>query len=112
MYLEQVAPHYSKKGDNTTTTPAPTSKASGTMSISDQRRGQKWGAGDLFGDVAGLEPTASGNNEQASLRAKKGKSSLKSDKQATGHNLETTRCPAKMVKTKGIQRTGMFTHNI
>jgi len=80
------------------------------MSVSGQKHGKKRGAGDLFSDIVGLEPT--GNNEQAPLQAKKGKTSLKSDKQATGHNLEMPRHPVKMVRAQGIQRTGMFTHNI
>jgi len=57
------------------------------MSISGQKRSQKQGAGNLFSNVVGLEPT--GDNEQASPQTKKGKPSLKSDKQATSHNLET-----------------------
>ena len=80
------------------------------MSISDWKRGQKRGAGDVFNDVVGLEPND--DNEQASLRAKKGKHSLKSNTQATGHNPETPRRPAKPVKTRGIKRTGMVTHDI
>ena len=93
-----------------TIAPAPTAKAPGTTSVSGQKRSKKRRAGDLFSDVVGLEPT--GNNEQAPLQAKKGKTSLKSDKQATGHNLEMPRHPVKMVRAQGIQRTGMFTHNI
>jgi len=113
VYLEQVVPRHSKKGDNTTITPALTTRGSGMTSISGQKRGQKWGAGNLFSDIVGLEPT--GDNEQASLRTKKGKPSLKSDKQATSHNLEMPCCPVKMVKIvkpQGIRRTGMFIHNI
>ena len=82
-------------------------------SISGQKCSQKQGAGDLFSDIVGLEPT--GDNEQASPRTKKGKPSLKSDKQATGHNPEMPCCPVKtvkMVKPQGIQHTGMFIHNI
>jgi len=74
------------------------------MSNSHQKRGQKRGAGarDLFSDMI-----VRGNNERECPPAKKGKASLKPNEEATGH-LETPRCPAKMVKTQGIQRTGMF----
>jgi len=106
VYLEQVVPRHSKKGNNTTIAPALTAKAPGMTSVS----GQKRGASDLFSNVVGLEPT--GNNEQAPPQAKKGKTSLKSDKQATGHNLETPHHPVKMVRAQGIWCTGMFTHNI
>ena len=80
------------------------------MASSDQKRSQKQGAGDLSGDVVGLDPTR--NNEQVHPPTKKGRPSLKPNEQATGHNLEMPRCPAKKVKKKGIERTGMFTHNI
>jgi len=83
------------------------------MMISGQKCGQKWGAGNLFSNIVGLEPTS--NNKQASPQTKKGKPSLKSDKQATGYNPEMPHCPVKMVKivkTQGIQHTGMFIHNI
>lgn len=157
-------PRQSKNGPNTTTgtAPATTVKAPGTTSNSHQKRGQKRGAGDLFDDVVGLEPT--GNREQAPP-VKKGKPSQPNG-QASGHsvprsagkgiqgqtkrsttaeaeadgqvrdgdnvrsgmakrrtvasndvvtdtdgNLETPRRPAKKVKTHGIQRTGMSSHN-
>jgi hypothetical protein len=66
-----------------TTTPAMTVKVSGTMVNSNQKCGQKWGASDLFSNVALLEPT--GNNEKAGPPAKKGKTYLKPNNQATGH---------------------------
>ena len=59
-------------------------KAPGTTSNSDQKRGQKRGAGDLFSDVAGLEPT--GDREQAPP-VKRGKPFLKPNEQATGHSV-------------------------
>jgi len=93
-----------------TIAPALTAKAPGTTSVSGQKRSKKHRAGDLFSDVVGLEPT--GDNEHVPLQAKKGKTSLKSDKQATGHNPEMPHRPVKMVRAQGIQCTGMFTHNI
>ena len=68
MYnCEQVVTRQSKEGPNKTTAPAPVMKASGTMSRSDQRCGQKRRAGDasVFGDVVGPGPT--GNDDEASL---------------------------------------------
>jgi len=45
-----------------TIAPALTAKAPGIMLVSGQKCGKKCGAGDLFSDVVGLEPT--GDNEQ------------------------------------------------
>jgi hypothetical protein len=108
VYLEQVAPHHSKKVAVMITLPATTMKASksGTMPNSHQKRGQKRGvsASGLFSDVVGLEPT--GDNERGAK-----KSSLKPNGEATDHNVVTPRRPAKKAKTQEIQCTGMFTHN-
>ena len=110
MYnLEQV-PRQSRNSPNKITTPTMTTKAPGTMASSDQKRGQKRGAGDLSGDMVGLDPTR--NNKQVRPPTKKGRPSLKPNEQATGHDLETPRRPAKKAKKKGIKHTGMFTHNI
>jgi hypothetical protein len=71
----------SKKGSNTTTTPATTVKASSTMSNSNQKCSQKWGASDLVSDLTELESTS--DDEKEGMPAKKRKTSLKPNKQVT-----------------------------
>ena len=66
-------PRSSRKRSSTTTTPTITEKAPATKSKSDQKRGQKRGAGDLIGGTVGLE--LAGDHEQARPLAKKGKPS-------------------------------------
>lgn len=73
-------PRGSKKSPNTTTTTI-IEKAPVTKSKSDPKRGQKRGAGDLVGDIVGLELAS--DNEQARPLAKKGKPSLKHSERAT-----------------------------
>jgi hypothetical protein len=83
--LEQVMPHSSKKSPNMTIRPTMTEKAPITKSKSDQKHGQKQGAGDLVSDVVGLKLPS--DNEQAYPPAKKGKPALKHSEHATNHTV-------------------------
>jgi hypothetical protein len=65
-----------------TTTPTTTVEVSSTMVNSNQKCSQKWGASDLFSNMALLKPTS--NNEKVGPPAKKGKTYLKPNNQATG----------------------------
>jgi hypothetical protein len=67
----------SKESSNMAT--LPTVKASGTMSTSSEKRSQKRGAEDIFGDLTELELTS--DDENKSMPAKKRRTSLKPNKQ-------------------------------